>query len=49
MLRLPAEREELVDAAGRVSRQTLEHVLETTARIMTVELGGSFGWRIEIS
>lgn len=30
----------LLDATGRVSRQALEHVLETAIWVVTVELGG---------
>ena len=32
-------RQEIVDTASRVSRQTLEHILEVTVRIVVVEFG----------
>ena len=39
-VRSPPNRGKIIDATGRVSRQSFEHVLEVTIRIVTIEFGG---------
>jgi hypothetical protein len=41
-LGLPTMRQEVIDATGRLSRQSLQHILQVTVRVEPVELSGLY-------